>query len=567
MRVPFVVAAVLFAGSQAAFAQQFQNQTSTKFPAAAVSPNEYTNQLTFVDLDADGDLDIVWANGQGYSSQGTALKPRMFINDGNAVFTDQTDARAPGITGWFRGAEAGDMDGDGDVDLILAQDFNKKPILLENTGGGNFINSSAKLPNINMSSARAQFGDVDNDGDLDLIFNNSGTTSRFGTNGRPRLFLNDGTGTYSDAPTTQTPQTNISEQMDIFFFDVDNDLDLDIYVGTRAGQSKLWLNDGTGVYTNLGAAMPGGGGSYSYDAGDIDGDGDLDLIGINSGSGTQELLLRNNNGIGTNWSTISAQISPNPNVDDNDSRFFDNDFDGDLDLIVGSLGSTERYYQNNGAGTFTQTSGVIPAASDASLDIKVADLNDDGRPDIVTGQGESGSFQNKIFINVTGNVDNRAPVIKLTEQVVPGSSAGPFAVRAQIFDDTANDRGYEFEANAVKLVYSVDGGASVEMPMTWVGAWNYRATLPKAPACSNVQYWVVATDRTGNVGTGPTKSYDVRGECGGNPADYNDDGVVDGQDLGILLGGWGTAETDLTGDGTTDGADLGVLLGAWGPTK
>lgn len=564
MRVPFVVAAVLFAGSQAAFAQQFQNQTSTKFPPAATSPNEYTNQLTFVDLDADGDLDIVWGNGQGYSSQGAALKPRMFINDGNAVFTDQTDARAPGITGWFRGVEAGDMDGDGDVDLILPQDFNKKPILLENTGGGNFINSSAKLPNINMSSARAQFGDVDNDGDLDLIFNNSGTTSRFGTNGRPRLFLNDGLGNYTDAPTTQTPQTNIAEQMDILFLDVDNDLDLDIYVGTRAGQSKLWLNDGTGVYTNLGAAMPGGGSSYSYDAGDIDGDGDLDLIGINSNTSSQELLLRNNNGIGTSWTNVSAQISPNPSVDDNDSRFFDNDFDGDLDLIVGSLGSSERYYQNNGAGTFTQTSGVIPAVSDSSLDIKVADLNDDGRPDIVTAQGESGSFQNKIFINVSGNVDNRAPVIKLTEQVVPGSSVGPFAVRAQIFDDSANDRGYEFEANAVKLAYSVDGGAATEISMTWTGGWNYRAILPAVPACSNVQYWVVATDRKGNVGTGPTKSYDVRGECGGNPADYNNDGVVDGQDLGILLGGWGSADTDLTGDGITDGADLGLLLGAWG---
>jgi hypothetical protein len=51
----------------------------------------------------------------------------------------------------------------------------------------------------------------------------------------------------------------------------------------------------------------------------------------------------------------------------------------------------------------------------------------------------------------------------------------------------------------------------------------------------------------------------------GAPADLNGDGVVDGADLGLLLGAWGQAgATDLNGDGTTDGADLGLLLGAWG---
>ncbi|MFO0828150.1 MAG: hypothetical protein U0572_08365 [Phycisphaerales bacterium] len=48
------------------------------------------------------------------------------------------------------------------------------------------------------------------------------------------------------------------------------------------------------------------------------------------------------------------------------------------------------------------------------------------------------------------------------------------------------------------------------------------------------------------------------------PADLNRDGVVNGQDLGILLGGWGTAAGDVSGDGTTDGVDLGILLGGWG---
>jgi len=49
------------------------------------------------------------------------------------------------------------------------------------------------------------------------------------------------------------------------------------------------------------------------------------------------------------------------------------------------------------------------------------------------------------------------------------------------------------------------------------------------------------------------------------PADISADGVVDGADLGLMLGAWGSPEADLTGDGATDGADLGVILGAWGP--
>ncbi len=52
------------------------------------------------------------------------------------------------------------------------------------------------------------------------------------------------------------------------------------------------------------------------------------------------------------------------------------------------------------------------------------------------------------------------------------------------------------------------------------------------------------------------------GEC---PADFNRDMIVDGADLGTLLGSWGTPDHDLTGDRFVDGADLGQLLGAWGP--
>lgn len=73
-------------------------------------------------------------------------------------------------------------------------------------------------------------------------------------------------------------------------------------------------------------------------------------------------------------------------------------------------------------------------------------------------------------------------------------------------------------------------------------------------------------------GSTPIATYDVTSGSGTNwvvpvfvpsIADLNGDGVVDGGDLGALLGAWGTPDADLNGDGTTDGADLGIILSEW----
>ena len=59
--------------------------------------------------------------------------------------------------------------------------------------------------------------------------------------------------------------------------------------------------------------------------------------------------------------------------------------------------------------------------------------------------------------------------------------------------------------------------------------------------------------------------FDSQSDCPEScPGDFNDDGMVDGGDLGFMLANWGSAGGDLNGDGATDGADLGILLSAWG---
>lgn len=557
----------LLVGASAS-AQQFQQETTTRFPVQTL----YSNQVTSADIDDDGDLDLIFADGQSYSSQGAALKPRIYINDGLGFFSDQTDARAPGISGWFRGVEAGDADGDGDLDLILAQDFNKQPLLLINTGGGNFINdTAARLPALTMSSARAQFGDVDNDGDLDLFFCNSGATNRFGS-GQPRLFLNNGSGVFSNVTATNIPAGNISDQQDCIFGDVDGDLDLDIHIASRAGAAKLWLNNGAGVFTN--STFPTGGSSYSYDFGDIDGDGDLDMLSINGGS---DQLLQNN--MPGAWTNISSEISPNTAIDDNDSKFFDYDNDGDLDYIVGSLGSGERVYRNNGGvaadpgALFTQVAngaaGVIPNVADATIDIEVADYNGDGRIDIVTAQGESGNFQNRIYMNITGSPDSIAPKFAKVEVVpngLPGGTPAPHVVRAVIFDNHTSDRG--FYPEEITLTYSTSVNCltlSTSVPMKWMGNSMWRGVIPAMPAGATVSYSVTALDRANNLGGSTIGSF-VEAGVAPLTGDINGDGLVDGTDLALVLGNWNSSGVgDLDCSGVVDGTDLAIVLGNWAP--
>ena len=555
-------AAAALACAHAATAQQFVDQTAARFPVQA----EYTNYIAVGDIDGDSDLDICFANGGGYSTLGTLLKPRIYVNSGSGTFADETDARAPGVTGCFRSAEFGDVDGDGDIDLLLAQDFNRPAKLLINSGNGTFSDqSAARIPTGGLSSARATLGDVDSDGDLDIALCNSGTSSRFGTNGQPRLWINGGSGVFADETSTRLPAGNISQQMDILFFDADGDLDLDLFVVTRAtapAQSRLWRNDGTGTFT-AGVAFPADASAYAYDAGDIDGDGDLDLIGVNAGTSNRELLARNANGLGTSWTDISSSISPNPTTDDNDSKFVDIDNDGDLDLAIAVLGSSKRIYANSGAGMFTQVTGAITPSSDSSLDIKVADFDGDGRYDLVTGQGESGQFQNRIYMN-TGAADTRPPTIATTEQVVPGAAAGVSRpVRVAIRDAYTSHMG--FHARSVTLRHGTGGALDQSVAMSLSGNGIWRGSLPARPAGSVVRYFVRAVDAAGNAADGPVFTYTEPGG-GGNPADLNGDGQVDGIDLTILLAAYGSSRPgpDINDDGIVDGYDLAVLLAAFG---
>lgn len=424
-----------------ALCQQFQQVTN--FPGAAT----WSEGVECADVDNDGDLDIFFADGDGFNVAGTQRQAKLFINQlfGTGVaysFTDESVARLGTQLSVGKGAVTADIDGDGWVDALITNAFaTDPPFLFHNRGAaqpGFFDQESATRGlTANYSSGNAQFGDLDDDGDLDLIINDAYLGAAAG---KPHLFFNNGAGVFTEnAAALGAP--NKSTQMDVQLVDLDNDWDLDFVGVCRAtnagGNHYVMLNNGAGTFTDVSSLLAAGtGNTYENDLCDLDGDNDLDMFFV-SLSGFAEGAVRNNmvpNGTlsFTNQATFGS-------ADDNEVAFCDYDVDGDYDVFIGSLGTTEAVYRNNGGLSFTAvTAATIQAQADSSLDCTFADLNNDGRYDFITAQGESGSFINKFYKN-TGAQDTLAPVIVAEQFDNSLPNTGPWRVRAKIRDQVLDD--------------------------------------------------------------------------------------------------------------------------------
>ncbi len=254
---------------------------------AGVGLKAFTYSASFADYDNDGDLDLYCAN------YGVGAKNVLFANNGDGTFTDVTDAAGVGDKSWSWMGVWSDIDNDGDVDLYVVN--GRYPVgepnkLFVNNGNGTFTESAAAA---GISDANwglgASFGDVDNDGDFDLFVSNY-----IGGN---NLYLNDGKGAFTKA----SGQIAVGEEgwgKGPTFGDIDNDGDLDLYEGDCKLANQMYINDGKGNFTNVADAQPQlkcatvrtKGTAFA----DVDNDGDLDLYVINWGA-ENKLYLNNQN--------------------------------------------------------------------------------------------------------------------------------------------------------------------------------------------------------------------------------------------------------------------------------
>ncbi len=350
-------------------AQHYTDNTLTNLPVSGSSGQ--TMDVEASDLDGDGDLDIVLANEH---------TPNVILfNNGSGVFTNATAGRLPQFNYDSEDIGLKDLDGDGDIDIVFASEDNQVHELYLNNGAGTFSNNNSLLPNSKANAVLVQ--DINGDGKPDIFLGNEGQN---------RLLINNlQNNNFLDQTSTRLPQINDVTQ-DLKLADVDGDGDLDLMVGNENG-NRLLINNGIGIFTDESQTrLPQGVNMETRKVtfGDVDADGDLDIFLSNvafiqgQGKNPQDRLYLNN-GLGFFTDGTTSRLPAN-NGFTLDAVFVDVDLDGDQDLIVAPISAPFYALENDGTGFFSQPiTPFIPAAVTGNwLGIKVADLNNDGFQDI-----------------------------------------------------------------------------------------------------------------------------------------------------------------------------------------
>jgi MYXO-CTERM domain-containing protein len=541
-----VPSGVAFAGGAA-----FNNPTN--LPNACGGNGCWTNYLRVTDLDGDDQLDIVTVNMQGLFDVGPGEPLAVYLNDPPGAFDNASNEAVGGHEGQHRQVAIGDIDGDGDPDMY-APDANGNPdMLFVNDGSATF---EAVEQTVSSQAGAARFGDVDDDGDLDLFLTGEYPGTAEGVSPAGFVYLNDGAGAFTELADATPPMIGGSQPIDVDLFDANGDFVLDALIDTHSGPLSLWLGDGTGAFTESDTLANSPGLHYGPGVCDVDGDGDLDFWVDNAGPDYTE-QLQINDGAGTFTDETAARVSDNPGSDDNGVVCVDFDYDGDWDAIVVALGTPERYLQNDGTGNFTYVPGVIPGSGDSTLWAELGDVDNDGRLDIVTGSGEGATIDRFYIANDQIMPDTTGPGFRVVEQAEAVDLDTPLLIHFAVTDSTVTDEGPRLDRAFVRV--ALDGGDPVEVDAWFMGGDLFRVELPGQATAGTVSYTACAIDLAGNEGCADPLEYDV-GDTGGTTggSDTGDDATATGPDSADTSAGPGTASSDsMTASGTVSATMTG----------
>ncbi|MCX2718471.1 FG-GAP repeat domain-containing protein [Lentiprolixibacter aurantiacus] len=471
---------------------QIQNlwvdETATYLPITA----EWTNRVEVADINGDRRIDLLFANGGNYSEPGDPETSRIFINQGPGKRFKEITADVFGENKYLsRVIKVSDVNQDGVPDIVLGATYQTQSQLYLGIGSGKFKNVTANhFPRVKASVGDIELGDVDGDGDLDMILSDWGPGSNMdNSGGRTMLWLNDGKGVFTNVTEAQMPNLLIQFSWDLEFFDFDNDFDLDIAVSCkRCATSRLFVNDGKGNFENQ-RLLPAYTNNYDFEVMDVNNDGFLDMVTINDGEivkgerfSRREHVFLNQEGKRFIDATHALwPDSENIGEDDNNSVFLDYDSDGDPDFLISSLTGEDRLMENTGGGHFKLLQPVLKGApTPLTLSMVLGDIDNDNRLDIIMGQGEgSEGIEERIFIGKNIPPDTAAPVIS-HYRISENQEEGTLIVEARIHDNKSPSMPHDWDSVSLSI-----GEAGNPIPMNWYGEYLWRASFP-APADGDI---------------------------------------------------------------------------------
>jgi len=330
-----------------------------------------TFQVVLGDLDNDGDLDAVTANMHQNKGQ-------VLLNDGKGNFTDSGQE----LTDKGHGVAVGDVDGDNDLDIVMTCANNdRKTKIYFNDGKASFTDSGQDMKDFEFSGNCVDLIDIDCDGDLDYLVDYY--LQPYG------IFLNNGKGIF-----TKSENVFPAKRVIIYGY-LNNDTYIDIFIKIPREGYQVLLNNGKGSFelawefTDSTAA----GAYYSIAIDDFDRDGDNDAFicnGDNNSSSESKLFL--NDGAGS-FSDTGLRYSKTKWAW---TQTGDLNGDGFSDIFISNFFQPNEIWLNDGKGSF-YNSEIDLSGEETTRGFSLGDIDNDGDLDAFFGSFLKES--NEIWIN------------------------------------------------------------------------------------------------------------------------------------------------------------------------